>query len=193
MPTQEEKRALQRQLDEERAAAAAAATAEVEPSDEPEDEPGDEEPEVEQLEQPEADEEPEAKSDEQRVKELDVLMAGFEAGLRDVFGIEGELQQVPMDGAIGYMLPGALDLKEHEKYRRCSTCNGHGQVLTGSLADGKQTADCPRCAGRGYLERMEDVQQSTGEANGNGTGEGDPDAGFGVPAWMGDPSLGQPS
>lgn len=191
MPTQEEKKRLEQQRDAERAERARGATATVEPGDEPEAEPGDEEPEAEPDEQPEADEEPEAKSDEQRVAELDALMAGFEAGLRDVFGIEEELQPVPMDGAVGYMLPGALVLKDHEHYRRCATCNGHGQVLTGSLADGKQTADCPRCSGRGYLERLPESQQQTVPTNGNGDGEVDPDAGFGVPAWMGDPAIGQ--
>ena len=134
----------------------------------------------------------EEKSDEQRALELGLIVEGFEAALRDVFGADEPLVQLEMDGAIGFLLPGAVAFKANDKFRRCQTCNGHGAVLTGSIADGKQTADCPRCAGLGYLTRLEEGQgearQQVGET---GNGIVDPDAGFGVERWMGDPSIGQ--
>lgn len=135
----------------------------------------------------------EGMSDEQLGKAIGKLVDAFEADLRELIGAEEELTAVPMDGAVGFMLPGALVYNTHEKFRRCSTCNGRGEVLTGSLADGKQTADCPRCGGRGYLEKLDDEPAGEEQGATNGTGAADPDAGYGVPTWMGDPNIGTKS
>lgn len=151
------------------------AEAEAEPSADPDAEPADT---VEQQ----------SKNEDQLAEELGLLMQGFEAGLRDLFGVDEQLVEVPMDGAVGFMLPGALELKAHAKFKRCATCNGHGQVLTGSLAEQQQTADCPRCGGRGYLERLEQEQPPAERAI-EPARNGDDDDGFGVPKWMGDPNL----
>ena len=189
MTQHDEKAELERQLGEERAQRAAEAS----------DEPGDDEleeeleEEVEEEAEPEAEPEPEPDeeevSDELRARRLGRAVDAFELELRGIFGVDEPLEQVAVDGAIGFMVPGVLALKANEKYRRCPVCNGHGAVLTGSIADGKQTADCPRCAGRGYLERLENPTPPTAE-QANGTGTGDDDAAFGVPAWMGDPNIG---
>jgi hypothetical protein len=171
--------------------AAAAATAETPPDDDDEhdddehddDEDPDAEPEL------AAPVELPAKSIEKQAREFGRLVDGFEAGLCELLEVDGPLVQVPMEGAIGFMLPGALELRAHDKFRRCAVCNGHGQVLTGSLADSQQTADCPRCGGRGYLERLEQqAPPAEGEPPAvNGTV--DDDAAFGVPKWAGDPNI----
>jgi hypothetical protein len=135
--------------------------------------------------------EPDGRTDEQRAKQLGGLMDDFESSLRDVLGADEPLVPVPMEGALGFMLPGALELKPHERFRRCVVCNGHGQVLTGSIADNQQTADCPRCSGRGYLERLDEPQPPTDGVQGATNGAGDDDAAFGVPKWMGDPGIRQ--
>lgn len=154
------------------------------------DEHGDE-PELEDEHDDDELDEPTAKVDsiEKQAREFRQLMDGFEADLRAFFGETEPLERVPMDGACGFMAPGSLVYKENDKFRRCGTCNGHGVVITGSLADGKQTADCPRCGGRGYLERLPDAPATPGEPT-NGNAAHDDDDGFGVPSWMGDPSIG---
>ena len=188
MTPEPDKDELQRRLDEERAQAAREARqGNGDPGDEHEDEPeAEDEP---QADEPEAVTEP---TPEQQAKRLGRVVGSFELELRELFGETEPLTPLSMDGAIGFMIPGMLEVKPNDKFRRCSTCNGHGQVLTGSLADGKQTADCPRCAGLGYLTRLEgdDVQPA---APTNGNNAVDPDAGFGVESWMGDPNIGAPS
>lgn len=191
MDEQPDKETLERQLAEERAERAAAAAAEPEPNDDDQvvdDDDDQEEPTGDEPEEPSDDDD---RSDELRAEQLGLVVDGFEAALRDVLGADEKLDPVPMDGAIGFMVPGALELKAHAKFRRCSTCNGHGQVLTGSLADQRQTTDCPRCAGRGYLEKTEELAGDGEQDATNGDGAVDPDAGFGVPKWMGDPAVGQ--
>lgn len=189
MTPEPDKRELERRLADERRAAAEAATAEAEPDAEPE------VPELHEDEvEPEPDVEPEAEveqgmTDEQRAKQLGRTMDRFELELRELFGEAEALTPCPMDGALGFMVPGMLELKVNEKYKRCPVCNGHGAVLTGSIAEGKQTADCPRCGARGYLEKIEQGEtQSTEPTNGNG--EAAADDGYGVPAWMGNPNIG---
>jgi hypothetical protein len=185
----DDKAELERRLAEERSerANAAAATAEPgddEPADEPEDEPGDE-PEDEPADEPAG----EGPSMELQAEQLGELMDGFEAGLRELFGIAEPLPPVPMEGMFGFMLPGTLDYRTNDKFRRCSTCNGQGEVLTGSIADGKQTANCPRCDGRGYLEKLDEHEQQPAASETAANGAVDPDAGYGVPKWMGNPDV----
>lgn len=191
MEEQPDKQTLEARLAEERAAQARAAHTQLAsatgaPADEPEDEPEDE-PADEPADELAVDE----RSDEARAEELGLVVDAFEVALRELLGADLPLDPVPLDGAIGFMVPGALELKAHEKFRRCSVCNGHGQVLTGSLADSKQTADCPRCSGRGYLEKMEVEASDAEQGAANSSGAADPDAGYGVPKWMGDPAVGQ--
>lgn len=157
--------------------AAAADDDEPEPETEPEPEP-----------ETTVDDADDGMSDELRARRLGKLVDKFEADLCELLDETGPLTPVPMDGAVGFMFPGMLELKTNDRYRRCSVCNGHGQVLTGSMADGRQTADCPRCAGRGYLEQL-DQHEQTADTKGTDAAAVDPDAGFGVPAWMGDPSI----
>lgn len=96
----------------------------------------------------------------------------------------------------------------HEWFVACPTCQGFGEVYTGSSREGQQSRDCPACGGRGYLEAL--GQGGTPLAEG-GTPIGQepaapqapqleqtpaaslaPAAGlvFGRPAWMGDPNIG---
>lgn len=98
---------------------------------------------------------------------------------------------------------------EHDNFKACPTCHGWGKVKTGSLNSSHAERDCPRCYGRGYLERLDAggnpvspqdgatsapvvtpapvVEQSAEGA----AGDADGTSGYGVPAWMGDPNLGR--
>lgn len=110
-------------------------------------------------------------------------------------------------GAVGLTPPGPRP-QSHENYKACPTCQGFGQIKTGSLRGGHEAADCPTCKGSGYLIRREDP--NAGAANGAQivpvpyvpTAEGHelapPPAAPPTPpaeqweaaTWMGDPSLG---
>lgn len=151
-----------------------------------------EEEEAQESEQPAAPEEPEPTA-EDLAKQLDKVMTTFERGLKRVFGDEFQPVPIPMEGALGFLMPGTFEQKSHDNFRRCQTCNGHGVVLTGSLHTGDETTTCPdpRCKGRGYWTKQ--PPQATTEQpptlvpvptqpQQNGEwGE--------APAWMGDPSL----
>lgn len=92
---------------------------------------------------------------------------------------------------VGYLPPGADAAPEpqhHDDFQACQTCSGYGDVLTGSLKEGHQTASCPTCAGTGYLVRQ---ARHDGEANGS-SGAGDVVADFGAEPWMGDPNIRPP-
>jgi hypothetical protein len=139
------------EIADEEARRAEAETPDVDEAAEEEETP----PEEETPSEPEPAPELEGLSDEERVKRLGQAVNRFERALQKLFGLEEPLQEVPMEGAIGFMLPGVLEMREHEDFRRCPTCNGHGRVLTGSVHEGDQTADCPNpnCRGRGYWRR----------------------------------------
>jgi hypothetical protein len=88
---------------------------------------------------------------------------------------------------IGYVPPWKADvpqLRPNEGFRGCDVCDGLGLVATGSYRPGAETVDCPRCAGRGYLERVEPppAVAPAGEANGAGSE-------WGIPPWAGDPNI----
>lgn len=63
-------------------------------------------------------------------------------------------------GSMGLVEPGP-EAKPHPFYVVCGTCNGFGQVLTGSLVEAQIGVNCPDCAGRGYLEAMLDNTPAT--------------------------------
>jgi hypothetical protein len=99
--------------------------------------------------------------------------------------------------------------KTHDFFRACATCNGYGQVLTGSLEQQFASIACPDCGGRGYLEMLVDntpavelikqlrAQRATAQVLDPAQPPPAPapapalDVGFGRPAWMGDPTVGQ--
>lgn len=111
-------------------------------------------------------------------------------------------------GGYGLTPPGPQP-QTHEWFVACPTCEGFGQVLTGSLREGQQSRDCPQCKGRGYLEAL--------GANGAPLADGGTPAGaappaapqleppaappadgangaglqYGTPSWMGDASIGR--
>jgi hypothetical protein len=100
---------------------------------------------------------------------------------------------------IGFLLPGFTEQKTHEDFTRCSTCNGYGNVLTGSMKEGDKERPCPdpRCKGRGYWERMTVQPAPPPPALSAVTGptayeqpapNGSQEWGE-APAWMGDPRL----
>lgn len=137
------------------------------------------------------------KENERHVERVHAVMGGF------VDGFE------PCDkcDTLGLQPPGPKP-RSHAFYKACETCNGFGQVLTGSLEAQYSAIACPDCGGRGFLEAMVDntpaaelVKQLRAQraavpasvelqppiaapapAGGEVT--------FGRPAWMGDPNLG---
>src|SRR5690348_14868252 len=54
---------------------------------------------------------------------------------------------------VGIVPPGPKppEVKTNSNFRRCDDCNGYGQVLTGSIREGREGVDCPGCGGAGYL------------------------------------------
>lgn len=69
---------------------------------------------------------------------------------------------------------GAPDFPEHEQYKACDECGGLGNVKTGSKVAGHDLHECPKCIGRGYLERLPTP-----------TAVPDQQDAYGTPAWMG--------
>lgn len=132
---------------------------------------------------------------EKRVREI---MGGFVAGFEPCDKCSG----------VGLTSPGPT-AQTNENFKACDTCEGFGLVLTGSLRPGQESRDCPTCLGRGYLERL--TEQGASVAPQPGTvaaplavvpspplepapaenGATQPAERFGVPTWMGDPSLGR--
>jgi hypothetical protein len=144
----------------------------------------------------------------QQLGKLEREQARHEARVREIMG--GHVAGFePCDhcGGVGLVPPGPRP-QTHEWFKACETCNGFGEVLTGSQREGQQSRDCPTCKGRGYLEALTDdgtplASSSTGpqpiptptlepvalEPATNGAAAPRP-ARFGTPAWMGDPSIG---
>ena len=111
--------------------------------------------------------------------------------------------------ALGLTEP-APPARTHEFYAACQTCNGYGQVLTGSLEQQYAAVACPDCLGRGYLEALLDntpataivaevreqrrtaVQQPVAVVQIPTPAAPAGELEYGRPAWMGDPSVGTP-
>lgn len=174
------------------AIAAAIATREAEPTPPPaaNGETEGEEPSAKQLREL-------AKENERHVASVHRIMGGFVEGFEpcekcDTLGLE----------------PPGPKPRAHSFFKACDTCNGYGQVLTGSLEAQYSAVNCPDCAGRGYLEAMVDntpavevVKQLRAQRAAAPqplepvqppvppTGGG-ADVTYGRPTWMGDPGLG---
>lgn len=106
------------------------------------------------------------------------------------------------------LVPPAPAARGHEFFKACPTCNGYGQLKTGSLSEQFAAIECVDCAGRGFLERMVDftpaselVKQLREQRAATTIPDvvappaspvADPAAGdgFGRPSWMGDPAIG---
>lgn len=139
-----------------------------------------------------------ARSDAETQKLFERAVGAFRAKLADVFGVP-DVEPSAVPGVIGFLIPGATEQKPHENFTRCSTCNGYGTVLTGSIKAGEETRPCPdgRCKGRGYWERMTAPPQPQPFAPVGGvtgpTAFAEPSNGAGefaeAPTWMGDPNL----
>lgn len=133
------------------------------------------------------------------IARVQTIMGGYVAGFEECEHCSG----------IGLVPPGPKP-QTHEFFKACATCAGFGEVLTGSRRAGQESRDCPGCAGRGYVEKL-DGQGMPLAVGGGAAGALDgrtPPAplteasrpaeapaadGFGVPSWMGDPRLGNPS
>jgi DNA-directed RNA polymerase subunit RPC12/RpoP len=139
-----------------------------------------------------------AKENDRHVEAVRKIMGGF---------VEGFVGCEKCD-TIGLEPPGPKP-RSHDFYQACATCNGFGQVLTGSLEAQYAAIACPDCGGRGFLEAMVDntpaaelvkqlraqraaapaapelVQPIVPQAPAGG------EVTFGRPTWMGDPQLGQ--
>lgn len=111
---------------------------------------------------------------------------------------------------VGLVPPGppAPELQAHPFFKRCETCEGFGKVLTGSLDPNHSSRPCPGCKGRGYLEALGEGGAPLADGGtiapaappppvtvAQGNEQTPPqrvpgELSFGVPAWMGDPSIG---
>ena len=182
-----------KQKADEEAARAEAEEPQTEETAEPETEPdADEEAEAEET---PAEPEPSGRKVKSPQERFQAAFAAFVKKAADCFEIPpAEVQVAPHPGVVGIMLPGFLEPRTHENYKRCDTCNGLGRVLTGA-STGDESKDwhaCPdaRCKGRGFWEKTSAVPQApaTGPlAVQPVPGENGEYAE--APAWMGDPTL----
>jgi hypothetical protein len=178
------------------------------PAEEPE-QPGEHDDEDELEEEGELEPEAVKPSDEptrEQLRELDVETERHEQRVHEIMGafVEGF---VACERCYGQgIVPPAPQPQPFESYKACPTCAGWGQVLTGSIRAGKELIDCPGCAGRGYVERLNssggaltpsagapatvpaapNLEQPEAEQNGSGAPAEEV---WGVPSWMGDPNL----
>jgi hypothetical protein len=177
---------------------AEAARAEAENPDEPAAEPGTEPVETEPDEEEAAEEETPAPEPAEPAENPDALRKGVDRAVRAfhnklcaLFDADG-LVPVPVEGALGFMLPGFIEPKAHPNFTRCTTCNGFGKVLTGSLDPQHERATCPdeRCKGRGFWQKSGTPQPATGPlAVAPPPAEPENGEWAPAPAWMGDPNL----
>lgn len=157
---------------------------------------------------PAAAEEPDGAPSDKQLRELDKENDRHRDKVRTIMGVHvAEWEPCSKCDGIGLEPPGPKP-QTHEWFMACPTCQGFGEVYTGSSREGKESRDCPACGGRGYLEAL--GQGGTPLAEG-GTPIGqeppapqapqlepaapassDPPPGlvFGRPAWMGDPNIG---
>ncbi|HEY4441655.1 MAG TPA: hypothetical protein VGN14_14445 [Candidatus Elarobacter sp.] len=118
---------------------------------------------------------------EERSKKLDKLSAYVARKLTEIFG-EDEAKELLLcelctwTQTHGYRLPvlppeavrdavklaigqGTIDeLNSYAAFSACETCNGLGNVKTGSHVSGQEWRACPSCKGRGYSSTLDDDQ-----------------------------------
>jgi hypothetical protein len=130
---------------------------------------------------------PEPASEEAQMKAMGREYDRHAKALERIIG-EDFAMLAPCDhcGGLGFAPP--VTLRPHKNFRACETCNGFGDVLTGSRKEGNATQPCPVCAGRGYLERLEQPAAPLAPQQPNGP---QPQPEYGVPSWMGNPQVGQ--
>lgn len=149
----------------------------------PEPQPGGPEPEPEPEPQPEPEPEPEPQAgtlSAEQVHELEKATTAYFKRAEKVFGPGNVPPSCPHCEGLGFDLTGgepAAEFKSHEQYIECPECGGMGNVKTGSKVPGHDLHDCPKCVGRGYLEKLPALQEVKPE------GEQ-----YGTPAWMGNVS-----
>jgi hypothetical protein len=127
-------------------------------------------------------------SAEEQVKQLEGALRRFEKAMAKALNVEPPLDPVPMDGAVGFMFPGAMELRTHDRFHICTTCNGFGKVLTGSHNPEHSTRDCPdtRCSGRGYWEKSAPPPMGTATASVPANGRQDE---YVTPSYLGDTNI----
>lgn len=134
---------------------------------------------------------------DRHIKKVHEIMGGFVGGFATCSKCDG----------LGLEQPGP-EPRGHEYFKTCDTCSGFGQVLTGSLREGRNARDCPACGGNGYLEALGEGGVPLAQGGGSPAASPTPlppaavalegqheqqEPGaltFGRPAWMGDPSIG---
>lgn len=126
---------------------------------------------------------PETGLSAEQAQELERATIAYNKRVGKVFG--GELPpECPACNGLGFDLTygaGAPQFQEHEHFIGCDECAGLGKVKTGSQVMGHDLADCPKCQGRGYLEKLPTPQAVP-----------DQPEQYGTPTWMGTPQPGQP-
>jgi hypothetical protein len=148
----------------------------------------------------------------EQLRELDVENERHEQAVHEIMGEFvagfGACEACAGSG----MVPPGPEPQAHPWYKACATCEGFGQVLTGSLREPNNAVDCPQCAGRGYLEAVDSAGTPLAELAKQRGGNTAPivapvadlpavdgasppaaelePAGFGTPAWMGNPNIG---
>lgn len=145
---------------------------------------------------------------EKQLRELDREQTRHLEKARTIMGpfLEGFGECEKCDG-LGLTPPGPTP-QGHEWFIPCPTCNGFGEVYTGSLRSGRESRDCPACGGAGYLEALDANGVSLAEGGNAGPARPaslppEPSADLleqapaptpaprhGRPAWMGDPAIG---
>lgn len=124
---------------------------------------------------------------DRQLKSLDSEQRRHEERVRAIMGsfVEGFVACATCAG-VG-MVPQGPAPKTHEDFRACEICNGFGEVLTGSRNPQHVSTSCPRCGGRGYLERTATAQPVSAPQ----PAPASPQDEWGTPSWMGDPSVGR--
>src|SRR5207249_4050244 len=82
------------------------------------------------------------RSDKETQRLFDRAMRTFGQSLAVVFEVD-TLIPASTPGVVGYLLPGFTEQKTHADFTRCQTCNGYGNVLTGSMKEGDKERACP--------------------------------------------------
>ena len=158
---------------------------------EPEPEPEDDE----EGEQDDKPAEPQTRRGRSPQEKFQAAFSAFVKKAAECFEITpAEVVPAPHPGVVGIMLPGFAEPRTHDNYKRCTTCNGLGKVLT-SAQTGDVTKDwhvCPdgRCKGQGYWTKNTAVAEApaTGPLAVLPPPQGDGEYAE-APAWLGDPNL----